>query len=121
MEGGVGIEIDVECVGVGLLGGAMVVEVVEELLAVELEVEGHCSFLVYGVLMLGINVLPDSSVLSHFFLSLSELPSNFLGWAFVHFLGRRFSYIVTFLIISTLIVCAPFTAHSKEIFFSLVM
>ncbi|KAK3858083.1 hypothetical protein Pcinc_035705 [Petrolisthes cinctipes] len=72
----------------------------------------HCTFLVYGVLLLGINVLPDSSVLSHFILSLSELPSNFIGGSFVHFLGRRFSYIFTFLIIGVLLIFAPFTVHN---------
>ncbi|KAK3856059.1 hypothetical protein Pcinc_037584 [Petrolisthes cinctipes] len=72
----------------------------------------HCTYLVYGVLLLGINVLPDSSVLSHLILSLSELPSNFLGGSFVHFLGRRFSYIITFLIIGALLIFAPFTVHN---------
>ncbi|KAK4296972.1 hypothetical protein Pmani_030576 [Petrolisthes manimaculis] len=72
----------------------------------------HCSYIVYGVLLMGVNVLPDSSVISHLILSLSELPSNFIGGAFVHYLGRRFSYIVTFIIIGALLVIAPFTRHN---------
>ncbi|KAG0710266.1 Organic cation transporter 1 [Chionoecetes opilio] len=56
-------------------------------------------YVVYSVAMLSMTVLPNSFV-AHFVLSIFELPSNFIGWALSHYLGRRFMAYSTFLLLS---------------------
>ncbi|XP_063616059.1 solute carrier family 22 member 2-like, partial [Penaeus indicus] len=67
-----------------------------------------CTFLIYGVVFLGVTVLSSNFFLSHFILSLSELPSNGLGWVWTHYLGRRCTCILSFLTTGAFCVAATF-------------
>lgn len=73
----------------------------------------YCTYTVYGILMLGINVMPSNYFLSHFILSAIELPSNILGWVMTDYLGRRVTFWVTFVLTAIFCAAAPFCTHSK--------
>ncbi|XP_063593786.1 solute carrier family 22 member 7-like [Penaeus indicus] len=81
---------------------------------------GACSYLCYGMVFLGITVLSSNYFLSHFVVSISELPSNALGWMWTHFLGRRFTCITTFLITAAFVAAAPFCRHDKWVMLAMV-
>ncbi|ROT66050.1 Organic cation transporter 1 [Penaeus vannamei] len=72
-----------------------------------------CLFLTYNVVFLGVTVLSSNFFLSHFVLSISELPSNGLGWVWTHYLGRRFTCIATFLSTGAFCVAATFCLEDK--------
>ncbi|XP_037791597.1 solute carrier family 22 member 5-like [Penaeus monodon] len=72
-----------------------------------------CIFLSYGVVFLGVTVLSSNFFLSHFVLSLSELPSNGLGWVWTHYLGRRCTCILSFLTTAAFCVAATFCLEDK--------
>lgn len=81
---------------------------------------GACSYLCYGMVFLGISVLSSNYFLSHFVVSISELPSNALGWLWTQFLGRRFTCITTYLITAALVAAAPFCRHDKWLMLAIV-
>ncbi|XP_064117978.1 organic cation transporter 1-like isoform X2 [Macrobrachium nipponense] len=72
-----------------------------------------CLYLVYGITMFGINVLPDNQFLSHFILSASELPSNGLGLVLLHYTGRRMTCYITFITTAIWCVAALFCTHNQ--------
>lgn len=88
--------------------------------AVFLFIIAYCMFVVYGVLMLGINVMPSNYFLSHFILSASELPSNVLGWLITHYLGRRFMCFITYLLAAVFSVVATYCVHDEWLLMSIV-
>ncbi|XP_063879611.1 organic cation transporter 1-like isoform X2 [Scylla paramamosain] len=69
-------------------------------------------FVVYSVAMLSMTVLPNS-FLAHFVLSIFELPSNFFGWAVIHYMGRRFMVYCTFLLLSVFCLAAYFCIQNE--------
>ncbi|XP_042241403.1 organic cation transporter 1-like [Homarus americanus] len=73
----------------------------------------YCMHATYGSLLLGINVMPSNYFLSHFILSISELPSNFLGWIITHYLGRRFMCWFTYILLAVFAVAATFCTHDE--------
>ncbi|XP_042880465.1 solute carrier family 22 member 7-like [Penaeus japonicus] len=79
-----------------------------------------CVFMCYGVVFLGITVLESNFFLSHFVLSISELPSNALGWLWTQYLGRRFTCIATFLVTAVFCGAAPFCLEEKWVMLTIV-
>ncbi|XP_063594061.1 solute carrier family 22 member 7-like [Penaeus indicus] len=75
--------------------------------------QSACTYLIYGVVFLGVTVLSSNFFLSHFVLSISELPSNGLGWVCTHYLGRRCTCILSFLTTAAFCVAATFCLEDK--------
>ncbi|XP_068247569.1 organic cation transporter 1-like isoform X2 [Palaemon carinicauda] len=72
-----------------------------------------CLYLIYGMTMFGINVLPDNQFLSHFILSASELPSNGLGLLLLHYTGRRMTCYTTISATALCCVVSLFATHNQ--------
>nr|XP_045586225.1 solute carrier family 22 member 7-like isoform X2 [Procambarus clarkii] len=70
-----------------------------------------CVYMSYGVILMGINVLPSNYFLSHFILSVSQLPATATSWVFMQYLGRRFSSMASALLFIVLCVVATFCTH----------
>ncbi|XP_063849801.1 beta-alanine transporter-like [Scylla paramamosain] len=65
-------------------------------------------FLVYGVTLMTMTVLPGNYFLSHLVLSLFEIPSVFVGLAVTHYFGRRFLGFSSLLLGAVCCITAPF-------------
>lgn len=88
--------------------------------AVLLFIMSFCCFIINGIVLLGINVMPSNYFLSHFILSVFKLPSNFLGSTLVDYLGRRVVLWVSFLFVGIFCIAASFCTHSEWLLLSMV-
>ena len=56
------------------------------------------SYIVYGILSLNINVLPNRYFMNSFLIYLIELPSNMASAVAVHYIGRRSTSFISYFI-----------------------
>ncbi|XP_076049084.1 organic cation transporter 1-like [Oratosquilla oratoria] len=82
-------------------------------------IQGSCIYIVYGCLLLNINILPQNQSLNYFVLSLFELPSNVVGWLTTHYLGRRAAIHTSFLLSTICSLMAAMNTRNKWVLLSL--
>ncbi|XP_050689097.1 solute carrier family 22 member 21-like isoform X2 [Eriocheir sinensis] len=81
--------------------------------AIMLYVLSCTQFIVYGVILMSMSVMPGNYFVSHLVLSVFEIPSAFVGLAVTHYFGRRFLGYSSLLLGALCFVAAPFCVHNK--------
>nr|XP_053630899.1 LOW QUALITY PROTEIN: beta-alanine transporter-like [Cherax quadricarinatus] len=72
-----------------------------------------CIYTTYGVVLMGINVMPSNYFVSHFLSSVFQFPSNLTGWVSIQYLGRRNTCIIALTLATLFCITASFCLHDE--------
>ncbi|XP_076049091.1 carcinine transporter-like [Oratosquilla oratoria] len=83
-------------------------------------IQGACVDTIYASVLLNVTILPQNESLNYVILTLSEMPSNVVGWLAVHYLGRKAAIHTAFLFSAFFSLVAALNTTNKWVLLSLV-